>query len=526
MSPGSQGLSPVKALSSSKNKHLPGISITGPSPIPSASGGVTSSEALGKETMQQPLSDKFICTTSIPPSPVVTLSVTSGCSSSSQSLAKIHEEEPTETKELIQPKKSSVLARIPEHRSFELEDLPALSSPLGLAKRVEIDEALPSSSNGNSSSNPQQQVTTRRGSRSKYDYPIVKHHPLFAKASKGHSGISSLLLGENIEFTRKQGRSLSYGVQSVRRSTPKLLTFEIYNPETDDLDSDTSHSSSPDSDESIISVIADSFKRKSSLGRTVEGLEAQDENKLQLEKDSSSSQSQQLAKLPEYSSESIGVSSNPDDSLHQPDMIEMQFEEKLPLLVPQLSLEDINRKSEERMKGLLSLLGENKTVLQSIHEAKQRRIGGINEQMQEIPALPSLPLPRSKSCSPNNMNRRSEASQLDHGNLVGAGSLDSLSSMQRTKSDASRDVNSMVPCVTVNTNNADSLSSASAQKMPTDEASKAREMADVHPISKACDLGLSILHYLFEIICHTEKYCKNAHIASVSVHRNQSIFKN
>ena len=61
-------------------------------------------------------------------------------------------------------------------------------------------------------------------------------------------------------LNRKPGHSLVQGVQTVRKSTPKLLTFEIYNPETDDLDSDSSVSSSPDSEESIVSVINDTLK--------------------------------------------------------------------------------------------------------------------------------------------------------------------------------------------------------------------------------------------------------------------------
>ena len=43
-------------------------------------------------------------------------------------------------------------------------------------------------------------------SDAKYDYPIVRHHPLFAKNNKGRSGaISSLLVGESVEYMRKPG---------------------------------------------------------------------------------------------------------------------------------------------------------------------------------------------------------------------------------------------------------------------------------------------------------------------------------
>ena len=65
----------------------------------------------------------------------------------------------------------------------------------------------------------------------KYDYPIVRHHPLFAKQSKlpGQSNFSSLLMGNNVRIIR--GQSLSSNESMDDR-------FEIFNPEIDDSDSD------------------------------------------------------------------------------------------------------------------------------------------------------------------------------------------------------------------------------------------------------------------------------------------------
>lgn len=64
--------------------------------------------------------------------------------------------------------------------------------------------------------------------------------------------LSSLLLGENVEIIRKTGRTGTRNVQIVRRTVPRFLTFEVFNPETDDLDSDSSASSSPNSGSSVI----------------------------------------------------------------------------------------------------------------------------------------------------------------------------------------------------------------------------------------------------------------------------------
>ena len=172
------------------------------------------------------------------------------------------EQQETETKEqmstTLTPGHLTPLSKVPEHKSFELEDLPNNDNPINchtraFAERVECETPPLSPLPAKPSSN--------------YDYPIVRHHPLFAKSQRCRSGtISSLLVGENIEFFRKPG-SARTGVQSTRKSTPKLLTFEIYNPETDDLDSDSSLSSSPESGESVVSVISDkkSFEMKKEL---------------------------------------------------------------------------------------------------------------------------------------------------------------------------------------------------------------------------------------------------------------------
>jgi len=443
MSPGnSQGLSPVRALSTSKSKSLPGISVTGPPPSSVttyqtlADSGVSTAANVGD--IQAGSLKSSIMSSS--PSPLGFPSIST--SSSGQTLAKIPEEEPQELKETV-PQKKSILNRGPEHRSFELEDLPAVSSPLGLANRVEIAGGTVSRG---SISGQQQSASSRRLGGSKYDYPIVKHHPLFAKSSKGHSGISSLLLGENIEFMRKPGRSLSHGIQSVRRSTPKLLTFEIYNPETDDLDSDTSHSSSPDSDDSIISVIADCFQKNyspSGDGAEMDGGGEESQPAHHHPGDLSVHQSAHPTALSETPAQSTYLSQLGDAPAQPKDeqsSLNLTGNDQ-PSLNLQLSLEDIDRKSEERTKGLLSLLGENKTVLQRISKAKGQRIGGSSEHVLEaasktacqLRSMEELWLPRSKSCSPDKTELRN-LEKIDRGvNLsmistgpLKLGSLDSI----------------------------------------------------------------------------------------------------
>ncbi|XP_037071109.1 probable tRNA methyltransferase 9B [Pollicipes pollicipes] len=68
-------------------------------------------------------------------------------------------------------------------------------------------------------------------------------------------------MGENIEIIRRPGVQGFRNVQIVRRAAPKYLTFEVFNPETDDLDSESScassSASSPSSACSVISMASD-----------------------------------------------------------------------------------------------------------------------------------------------------------------------------------------------------------------------------------------------------------------------------
>lgn len=102
----------------------------------------------------------------------------------------------------------------------------------------------------------------------KYDYPIVRHHPLFAKqGSSGPSNFSSLLMGNNVRIIRG----------SSHHSNEESSKFDIFNPELDDSDSDndipevseeeSSESSSCHSNDSVESVVsAVSSKHQASHG--------------------------------------------------------------------------------------------------------------------------------------------------------------------------------------------------------------------------------------------------------------------
>lgn len=57
----------------------------------------------------------------------------------------------------------------------------------------------------------------------------------------------------------RRSSALSLGVRTepLARPLPRLLSLELFNPETDDMDSDSSGVSSPDSVSSVISVLTE-----------------------------------------------------------------------------------------------------------------------------------------------------------------------------------------------------------------------------------------------------------------------------
>lgn len=324
------------------------------------------------------------------------------------------EKESTLPRQSYKPKHfvASMLPRIPEHRSFELEDLhnetPINCHPFSMAERVEIMSA----SDTHFSPRPNQ--------TSRFDYPIVKHHPLFAKTRKVRSSISSLLVGENIEFSRKQGKSSSQGVQSVRKTTPKLLTFEIYNPETDDLDSDTSVSSSPESEESVVSVITEANKATILLPAAEI-------------KDTPRENCREITEELEIFRFEVNVHTESPPATQHVNSATKEMEKKEISLV--YSSEELERKSEERKKCLISLLGENKSILQNINDSQikcsdvEKVVLKTTSQLQSMEELRLPVLTRSETTSPDRKECKSEPINYLYKEIIQHGSLDSISSI-------------------------------------------------------------------------------------------------
>ena len=299
--------------------------------------------------------------------------------------------------------------KLPEHKSFEMEDLPDENPinchPRAYATRVEID------------SNPPLSPLPRS------DYPIVRHHPLFAKTQRSRSGISSLLVGENVEYMRKPGVSLSKSVQAVRKSSPKLLTFEIFNPETDDLDSDnneSSLSSSPDSEESVISVISDVRNTEHSAKEGLESEAGQEAKKISNEDNFIFKFDAEHVEHVEHGTKEdkfpptdfcFETKSSADSHSHSQDKTLSDL--KSLLEIDEIEKE-IERKAEERKKILMSLLDENKSVLQNMKAKGSLTKSDTIEEVQlktssQLQSMEELRLPqasRSQSSSPDRQERQ------------------------------------------------------------------------------------------------------------------------
>ena len=277
----------------------------------------------------------------------------------------------------------------------------------------------------------------------RFDYPIVRHHPLFAKTgrtrSSGSGAISSLLVGENVEYMRKPG-DLSKSVQSVRKSTPKLLTFEIFNPETDDLDSDSSVSCSSDSAESVISVISDVRNMEQSSKEPSLDIEDAKTTKTEASGDQSLKVEKTVFKfdsedISEHKIEEV-TSLNKDDSVESESSV---ISDMKPMLEVDQMEKEIERKAEERKRILMSLLDENKSVLlkmkatgsltrtDTIEEVTWKTTSQL-QSMEELRIPSSL---RSPSSSPERKDCVNEPFQSV--SLENISSLPSSSSTSETK---------------------------------------------------------------------------------------------
>lgn len=61
----------------------------------------------------------------------------------------------------------------------------------------------------------------------------------------------------SLPLVRRASSAHAGRLETVSKVLPRLMSLELFNPETDDLDSDSSGVSSPDSSSSVISVISD-----------------------------------------------------------------------------------------------------------------------------------------------------------------------------------------------------------------------------------------------------------------------------
>lgn len=224
-----------------------------------------------------------------------------------------------------EPDRTMVLLkqRLSVQKSFEMEDIPDENPikchPEGMAQKRRFKSA-----------KTRQRASQQLPNKPKYDYSLVRHHPLFAKQTKpgeGTSNFSSLLMGNNIRILRSKPHA---GIEIGPDGHGKA--FELFNPEVDDSDSDndgsvSSHSSSessssPDSNDSVESVVSAS--------------------RIEDNKDEHGS------------CETSKKNGN--------DMTEANGSDKSA---------EISRRAEQRRQSLLSLLDENQSVLTTITEKKR-----------------------------------------------------------------------------------------------------------------------------------------------------------
>ncbi|XP_044736879.1 uncharacterized protein LOC123298849 [Chrysoperla carnea] len=97
---------------------------------------------------------------------------------------------------------------------------------------------------------------------------LLNQRPNFGKrAQTTHSQRTSST--PTFPMVRRSSVQISGKTEPVAKSLPRLLSLELFNPETDDMDSDSSGMSSPDSVDSVISVeVSESQSKSSENNRT------------------------------------------------------------------------------------------------------------------------------------------------------------------------------------------------------------------------------------------------------------------
>ena len=241
--------------------------------------------------------------------------------------------------------------RLSGHKSFEMEDIPDENPikchPEGRAQRPKR----------NAYRRRSQQLEPKK---TKFDYPIVRHHPLFAKQHRRgeRSNFSSLLLGQNVRVIRRQKGSRDNGNEK---------SFDIFNPETDDLDSDDgigsdssddssastskSSSSSPDSNDSVESVV--SARTDDTLHPSTAATGASPVG----QKTSSSATSPATGSDEKPEEPEVGPVKSKEDKIQHSHSLEESS---------RVDVDHFAARSEKRRRSLMNLLGENQNVILSI----------------------------------------------------------------------------------------------------------------------------------------------------------------
>ncbi|TRY73081.1 hypothetical protein TCAL_12909 [Tigriopus californicus] len=310
-------------------------------------------------------------------------------------------------------------------KSFELEDIP--------------DESPIRCNPGRLAMNPPQRPLfhfnpprrSPRRRRPRFDYPIVRHHPLFAKQAKSgeRSNFSSLLLGENVRIIRGSlcdgsssptsddlSSSTDSSNSSSGRPAIKIRSFDIYNPETDDLDSDISDSessSSQDSNESVVSVV------------TEETLKTR-----QYELRSKSVDEKPLVSLEPPTViitevETIPFSDGSDSELEKVPSLMSEVAEPSSEAQEELSIEVVNdepqdtfvKKAEDRRRILEALFQENESVLIHITSSAMWKLGKTqppedSNKISSPPQSPTLPTNVIDSCDKETLSSETKDSTM------------------------------------------------------------------------------------------------------------------
>ena len=357
-------------------------------------------------------------------------------------LEPITENEPKELQEQEIPKEKVVDVK-PEDQESEVPPVKFLQRRLSSQKSYEAEDMLdkqPQTSPDKSrpavkrrlkSSKERQRAKKPLPAKLKYDYPIVRHHPLFAKQGKPgekSNNFSSLLMGKNVRIIR--GQSLSSNDSFDDR-------FDLFNPELDDSDSDndgpsissgeensSSDSSSCDSNDSVESVVSAS-KASVSLKEEISPCPSgkEDISPCPSAKEdispcpSGKEDIRDISPCPS-AKEEMSSSAPVNEDIQKPDESKDTFEE-IPL--------EISKRAEKRRESLMSLLDENQSVIGIIGRRRQlslsasssasslKLLGSTKSLDQENPllaahrasgAIPKKPLPAIVEPHDNQPNQK------------------------------------------------------------------------------------------------------------------------